>query len=163
MAKKDEYLTGYELGIKRSKTNEPAPPAKRPLSERVTDRLDSAFDTLANTPANIKNLRAKRQADDAYADTPMYQGEIKGRSDFDKALKSEWERSKTHPEVMPMTEEDAKVINSPEFKKADKRTTDMKKGGKVKAKKMSSGGKVGSASKRADGCCSKGKTKGRFV
>ena len=28
---------------------------------------------------------------------------------------------------------------------------------------MKKGGKVGSASKRADGCCIKGKTKGRFV
>jgi hypothetical protein len=32
------------------------------------------------------------------------------------------------------------------------RTTDMKKGGKVS-----------SASRRADGCCTKGKTKGKFV
>jgi hypothetical protein len=31
------------------------------------------------------------------------------------------------------------------------------------AKKMASGGSVGSASKRADGCATKGKTKGRFV
>lgn len=37
----------------------------------------------------------------------------------------------------------------------------MKKGGCVK--KMSSGGKVGSASKRADGCAVKGKTKGKMV
>lgn len=37
----------------------------------------------------------------------------------------------------------------------------MKKGGCVK--KMSSGGKVGSASKRADGIATKGKTKGRIV
>ena len=37
----------------------------------------------------------------------------------------------------------------------------MKKGGKVKAKKMAKGGST--ASKRADGCCSKGKTKGKFV
>ena len=36
----------------------------------------------------------------------------------------------------------------------------MRKGGKVKAKKMAAGG---SASKRADGCATKGKTKGRFV
>lgn len=35
----------------------------------------------------------------------------------------------------------------------------MKKGGKVK--KMAKGGST--ASKRADGCCSKGKTKGKFV
>jgi len=38
---------------------------------------------------------------------------------------------------------------------------EMRKGGKVK--KMASGGKVSSASKRADGCCVKGKTKGRMV
>lgn len=39
----------------------------------------------------------------------------------------------------------------------------MRKGGKVKkpVKKMAKGGST--ASKRADGCCSKGKTKGRFV
>jgi hypothetical protein len=37
----------------------------------------------------------------------------------------------------------------------------MKKGGSVK--KMASGGKVSSASKRADGCAVRGKTKGRMV
>ena len=37
----------------------------------------------------------------------------------------------------------------------------MKKGGCVK--KMSSGGKVGSASKRADGCAQRGKTKGKMI
>lgn len=37
----------------------------------------------------------------------------------------------------------------------------MKKGGTVK--KMASGGKVSSASKRADGCAIKGKTRGRMV
>lgn len=34
-----------------------------------------------------------------------------------------------------------------------------KKGGMIKTKKMSSGGKVGSASKRADGCAVRGKTR----
>ena len=37
----------------------------------------------------------------------------------------------------------------------------MKRGGKVK--KMASGGMASSASKRGDGCATKGKTKGRFV
>lgn len=37
----------------------------------------------------------------------------------------------------------------------------MKKGGSVK--KMKSGGSTGSASKRADGCATKGKTKGRMI
>lgn len=44
--------------------------------------------------------------------------------------------------------------------------TTFKKGGKVKKaapKKLAKGGKVSSASKRADGCATKGKTKGRFV
>lgn len=39
----------------------------------------------------------------------------------------------------------------------------MKRGGKAKSKKYAKGGKVSSASKRADGCATKGKTKGRFV
>ena len=39
----------------------------------------------------------------------------------------------------------------------------MKRGGKAKAKKYAKGGKASSASKRADGCATKGKTKGRFV
>ena len=44
--------------------------------------------------------------------------------------------------------------------------SDFAKGGKAKAKpvkKMAKGGKVSSASKRGDGCATKGKTKGRFV
>ena len=39
----------------------------------------------------------------------------------------------------------------------------QKNGGSVKAKKMAKGGSVGSASKRADGCAVKGKTRGKFV
>jgi hypothetical protein len=42
-------------------------------------------------------------------------------------------------------------------------STPFKEGGKVKAKKMAKGGSVSSASKRADGCATKGKTKGKFV
>ena len=38
-----------------------------------------------------------------------------------------------------------------------------KKGGAIKAKKMAKGGSVSSASKRADGCATKGKTKGRII
>ena len=41
------------------------------------------------------------------------------------------------------------------------RAAGMKKGGAVK--KMAKGGSTSSASKRADGCAIKGKTKGRFV
>lgn len=38
-----------------------------------------------------------------------------------------------------------------------------KRGGKIQAKKYAGGGSVGSASKRADGCAMRGKTKGRMV
>jgi hypothetical protein len=79
--------------------------------------------------------------------------------------------------VIPMTKEDAEVINTKEFKKASEATKDMKKGGKITAanydkeygkiyrkavKKMASGGSVGSASKRADGIATKGKTRGKI-
>jgi hypothetical protein len=58
-------------------------------------------------------------------------------------------------------------IKSPEEKsrmrmeeaEASKKPTGMKRGGAVK--KMAKGGST--ASKRADGCATKGKTKGRFV
>jgi hypothetical protein len=43
---------------------------------------------------------------------------------------------------------------------SDIRMMSKKKGGKVKTKKMAAGG---SASKRADGCATKGKTKGKFI
>lgn len=39
----------------------------------------------------------------------------------------------------------------------------MNKAGQKIPKKFSKGGSVGSASKRADGCAVKGKTKGKFV
>jgi hypothetical protein len=39
----------------------------------------------------------------------------------------------------------------------------MNKAGQKIPKKFAKGGSVGSASKRADGCAVKGKTKGKFV
>ena len=78
-------------------------------------------------------------------------------------------------QTISMTEEDKKVLNSPEFKKASEATIDKKKGGKITAanydkeygkiyrkavKKMSAGGST--ASKRADGIAVKGKTRGKI-
>jgi len=54
--------------------------------------------------------------------------------------------------VIPMTKEDAEVINTKEFKKASEGIKDMKKGGMVKS----------SASSRADGIATKGKTRGKI-
>jgi hypothetical protein len=49
-----------------------------------------------------------------------------------------------------------------ERKRAGLPTENMKKGGKVKAKCMAKGGSVSSASKRADGIATKGKTRGKI-
>jgi hypothetical protein len=61
--------------------------------------------------------------------------------------------------VIPMTKEDKEVLNSPEFKKASEATMDKKKGGMIKTKKYSKGG---TASSRADGIATKGKTRGKI-
>ena len=148
MAKKEEYLTGYETGIKKAKTNEPGLPDRYRKStlDKVLATGDK-FNIFENK--EVKNLRLKREADDKYLDSPMGKGEAQGRAEFDKALELEMDRSKKNPpETIPMTEKDAKIINSKEFKKANERTTDMKKGGAVK-----------SASSRADGCAIRGKTR----
>ena len=52
-----------------------------------------------------------------------------------------------------------------EYQSQEGRFGPFKKGGKVvsKAKKYAGGGSVGSASKRADGCATRGRTKGRMV
>ena len=61
--------------------------------------------------------------------------------------------------VIPMTKEDKEVLNSPEFKRASEATMDKKKGGMIKTKKYSKGG---TASSRADGIATKGKTRGKI-
>jgi hypothetical protein len=51
------------------------------------------------------------------------------------------------------------VMGTPEQNRIAKEREDKRNA----AKGMKKGGKVSSASKRGDGCCIKGKTKGRFV
>lgn len=65
-------------------------------------------------------------------------------------------------------EEDREYIREENRAKAMKslnETGSFKKGGKIKAKKMASDGvaKSSSASRRADGCAQRGKTKGRII
>ena len=63
--------------------------------------------------------------------------------------------------VIPMTKEDKEVLNSPEFKRASEATMDKKKGGMIKTKKYSKGGKVSQLAK-ANGCAVRGKTRGKI-
>lgn len=48
------------------------------------------------------------------------------------------------------------------FAQRDENVALKAKGGKAKVKKMAKGGSVSSASKRADGCATKGKTRGKM-
>jgi hypothetical protein len=78
----------------------------------------------------------------------------------DKQSKDAYERVKPQPfrkGGMPDLTGDGKVTRADVLKGRGV----FKHGGKVK--KYASGGSVSSASKRADGCAVKGKTKGRFV
>jgi CO/xanthine dehydrogenase Mo-binding subunit len=70
--------------------------------------------------------------------------QIKAQGGFDSGLSN-----------VPKTQVNLNLIDD-KFEK-------LKKGGKVKAKKMAKGGSVSSASKRADGIAKKGKTKGRMI
>jgi hypothetical protein len=155
MAKKDEYLEGYELGIKKGKADEPGTRLPDRYNKNMLDKVLSGSSRFFTEHPAVKNLRLKREADDRYLDSPMGKGEAQGRAEYDKAseLELELERAKKNPpKVIPMTEEDKKVLNSKEFKKASEGTKDMKKGGMVKS----------SASKRADGIAVKGKTRGKI-
>ena len=179
MAKKDEYLEGYELGIKKGKADEPGTRLPDRYNKNMLDKVLSGSAQFFPEHSQVKNLRLKREADDRYLDSPMGKGEAQGRAEYDKASELESIRAKKNPpKVIPMTKEDAEVINSKQFKKANEATIDKKKGGKVKAptmtfqtytktgkeaglktvpaKKMAKGG---TASSRADGCAVRGKTR----
>jgi hypothetical protein len=73
----------------------------------------------------------------------------------EKAKKEMAEQDAKNPETTQ-----AKVNRMIEMMKPTKEPVKKKMGGSVGYK---SGGKVSSASKRADGCATKGKTKGRMV
>jgi len=61
------------------------------------------------------------------------------------------------------TTEAKKSSSFPEFKESIRKTFSLPKSQRTVAAGMKAGGKVSSASSRADGCATKGKTKGRMV
>jgi len=85
------------------------------------------------------------------------------QADFDKA----WEnikKGKTMPsenDMGPLPTKEKANKNKEEMQKALTKGAGM--GGMGKQLGMKKGGSVSSASKRADGCATKGKTKGRIV
>jgi hypothetical protein len=104
-----------------------------------------------------------------------------GLSEYDKAAeKVKLENEKAKAEAHRMAEEHRAKVESDRPRTYTERLQDMGRlpkptgggGGGMGGNKLSnrdltkaykSGGKVSSASKRADGCCVKGKTKGRMV
>jgi len=131
--KKDEYLEGYELGIKKGKSIPSEPRLPDRYNKTMLDKILSTGERFFPQPSQVKNLRLKREADDKYLDSPMGKGEAQGRAEYDKASELESIRAKKNPpKAIPMTKEDAEVINTKEFKKASEATMDKKKGGVVK-------------------------------
>jgi hypothetical protein len=131
------------------------------------DLIDKVMGASKNDPKyqSAREMKKALESERARVNIPNVLDEVRksGETSLNKAI--------------PMTEEDKKVLNSSKFKKASEATKDMKKGGKITAanydkeygkiyrkavKKMSSGGSVGSASKRADGIAIKGKTRGKI-
>ena len=85
MAKKDDYLIGYETGIKKAKTNEPGLPDRYYKSK--LDKVLAAGDrfNIFENP-EVKDFRLQREADDKYLDSSMGKGEAQGRAEYDKAI-----------------------------------------------------------------------------
>ena len=116
----------------------------------------------------LKELRAKASQSSAprAADSDDYKiNRPKMASSEDSAPKQ------LEAESPPRLRPSAKLGTTPDYNQFEKISQmygkpkagyyGMRKGGGVK--KYASGGSVSSASKRADGCATKGKTKGRFV
>lgn len=79
------------------------------------------------------------------------------RSDLKSTGRSAMSAGKTAVESMPVVRGAKELASRVKVPTSYDEEMGMKKGGKVK--KMASGGKVSSASKRADGCAIRGKTK----
>jgi hypothetical protein len=92
--------------------------------------------------------------------------EIQGRLDIDDAERKNREANakKSIQDLRELRE--GKITNDELKERVRSRggsAAGVPKSGKHEMLKMKSGGKVSSASKRADGCAIKGKTKGRMV
>ena len=107
-------------------------------------------DGAKNTDLEIRPAMGQRIVDDTAPDIGKFkEGVDEVKAKVSKPTGPNYQKDK---KVIPMTKEDKEVLNSPEFKKASEGTKDMKKGGMVKS----------SASKRADGIATKGKTRGKI-
>lgn len=103
---------------------------------------------LYGTRAALEN--AQKESDRKYSKVPVIR-----MSGTDDGISRQW--LEDNPDYKP-TRGGSKLSGTLARKKAADEAAK-----KSEAKKYAKGGKVSSASKRADGCATKGKTKGRFV
>ena len=115
-----------------------------------------SFDDMGPLPK--KDLRADLKA---YEDAIMSRPEMKARKKYLEEDRANYQARKM------LAPKDKRVMIPGTVNEADTSSgrlsvmPEYKKGGTVK--KMAKGGSVSSASKRADGCATKGKTKGRII
>jgi hypothetical protein len=156
MAKKTKkYADGGQLDVKAldaklRKEGKDVGPITGALTDDYLDRADRLAKDRRGEEVNPKRFRDQAMIIPELAAIGVSHGL---GTVYNKARDKVKDMGKT----IPMTKEDAKVINSKEFKRASEATMDKKKGGMIK--KMSSGG---TASSRADGIAVKGKTRGKI-
>lgn len=100
------------------------------------------------SPEDVRDMKMRKQADMAYRRSLRNTPEAPAESGIT---------------AKPMPTQPPKPIRSPMQEQAIQEAEDEKARRKIKAMGYKKGGSVSSASSRADGIASKGKTKGRFV
>ena len=100
------------------------------------------MDRMNMTPEDVRDMKMRRRTDRAYNQS---------LTSTEAAPAQAPQAPKAEPKRSPMVEE---AIQEMRDQKARKRISDMG---------YKAGGKVGSASKRADGCAQRGKTKGKMI
>jgi len=154
MAKKDDYLEGYAQGLKRGDENAITGPINKALDEALGNPHESAKRGLDQGYKEMK--KAKKSESENYSKT--YNENKVVNPD---GSPNEMDLRKSKKAGMPLTPQ-GKLIFADGRTESDKPPKDFKKAGGA-VKKMAKGGSVSSASKRADGCATKGKTKGRII
>jgi hypothetical protein len=150
----------------------PSPMRKVPVGGRYADTMSS----LAKPQAAMGSMGVPAMNQMAMRQAPMQSmGALGGnQAPAGASLMQAYKNQGQGSGIQSMDPNIAKAMQSyqgqagqpsapPAFKGLSGMGAGMKKGGKVKANAYAKGGTVSSASKRADGCAQRGKTKGRMV
>ena len=143
-AQKDESMKNhkprYTPPTSAAKTTEGATYDKKPY---MPEEVDMSF----NSGGTVKKMASGGKASTSAGTMGAYKPRRPGTT---------YEDSMTSDDIKKMQAQKDEAATERKIKTAPTTKTEM-------GKLFTKGGSVGSASKRADGCCTKGKTKGRFV